>query len=644
MCGIAGYINLNSKPVSDSRAIISMLNVQRHRGPDDSGIRAFSLGSGQSAIIGTAAPEPVNENFEGILGFNRLSILDLSLNGHQPMESPDKKVLLTLNGEIYNAFDYTRELEDWGYKFKSTTDTEVVLALYLKYGFDEMLCRLNGMFAIVIVDLRIKEIFITRDRFGVKPMYYTLSVNNLAFTSELKSFKFLEGFEFRLNSDKLDEFLLFRNNLRGTLFQKIESLEPGYYISYSHGKGITKKRYFDLNSYTRSKESSCNIGEFGEKLEGWLSKSVQSQLMSDVKLGCQLSGGIDSSLVTWLANRNSKKGNFESVSIVFNNQRFSEEKYIDLVTEKLAIASHKFPLDSDYYFDNIENATWNLESPINHPNTIGIYKLSQRAKEYVTVLLSGEGADEVFGGYERFYDINFPFRPRRILSEIKNNLRHPLSLKEYLNQDYRAIMATGFMSPQMAGNIRAGFNKERALHDRKYLYNSLSGSLFDKQVKYEMHSYLPDLLIRQDKMSMAHSIENRVPFLDNEVVENAFEIPEKYLLVKKSREFQNTEKYLLKKMIADQFGNDFAFRNKMGFSIPVREFFLNKKFNEYLNDSVYPGIKQRNLFDHKLISTWLSDIQNLSYNALEALWVVVAFEIWARTYLDGRNENWDTRI
>jgi asparagine synthase (glutamine-hydrolysing) len=641
MCGISAYIHLKGQPLSDTSTILKMLKVQKHRGPDDSGIRAFSLRSGESRECGTGDPEPVEGRFEGLLGFNRLSILDLSSNGHQPMVSPDQKVLLMLNGEIYNAFDLKPELEEWGYRFKSSTDTEVVLALYLKLGFEEMLNRLNGMFAISVVDLDKQLVYVTRDRFGIKPMYYLWTGDTFAFSSELKSFRYLEGFRFSLDEEQLDEFLLFRSNLRGTLFQGVQSLEPGHYLSFHPERGLNNRAYFDINGYSRA-TSSGTLDLYGERLETWLSKSVQSQLMSDVKLGCQLSGGIDSSLVTWLANRNSDKGSFESVSIVFDDQRFSEEKYIDRVTETLGITSHKFLMDADYYLDHMERATWHLESPLNHPNTVGIYKLSQRAKEYVTVLLSGEGADEVFGGYTRFYNIAYPYRTRKLLHELKKNLKHPSAFAAYFREADRAVMETAFMTPSMAKNLWAGFRGQAAVGQRKSLYHSLSGSLFDRQVKYELQSYLPDLLIRQDKMSMAHSIENRVPFLDNEVVENAFSIPEKYLLLRKSPEGSNTEKYLMKKMTAATFGNDFAFRDKMGFGIPVRGFFQNKKFSEYLHDQITPGIRQRGVFNHELVSGWLNDVQQLKYYELEALWVLVAFEIWARIYLDSHHENWNT--
>ena len=619
-----------------------MLKVQKHRGPDDSGIRAFSLESGRSTEFSSEQPEVVEAKYEGMLGFNRLSILDLSKNGHQPMVSPDGTVLLTLNGEIYNAFDFKDELEVWGYKFKSTTDTEVVLALYLKYGIEGMLERLNGMFAIVIINLSDKELYITRDRFGIKPMYFVQTKDTFAFSSELKSFRFIEGFKFNLDESQLDEFLLFRNNIRGTLFQDIHSLDPGHYLLYRPGSRLIIKRYFDINSYTRTHRALGDLDHYSENLETWLGNSVQSQLMSDVKLGCQLSGGIDSSLVTWLANRNSQKGEFESVSIVFDNERYSEEKYIEHVQQRLDITSHKFILNSDYYLDNFEKASWHLEVPVNHPNTIGIYKLSQRAKDHVTVLLSGEGADEVFGGYSRFYNIGYPFRARLVLHEIRKNLKQPGKILNYLNHEQRAIMATAFMTPDIAGKLWSSFDLKKAMDVRRNLYKGLGGSMFDRQVKYEMLTYLPDLLIRQDKMSMAHSIENRVPFLDNEVVKNSFTIPEKYLLLKKSPEGRNTEKYLMKKMTANTFGKEFAFRDKRGFGIPVREFFLDKRFSEYLHEKVAPGIKERGIFNERLISRWLDDVSKIRHQELEALWVIIAFEIWASIFIDHSYENWDT--
>jgi len=634
MCGITGYINTDFRPVRNTDQILKMLKLQKHRGPDDSGIRLFSLLSASSAETSCLTPESIDADFEGVLGFNRLSILDLSMNGHQPMLSPDNNVIIALNGEIYNAFDFRNVLQDWGYKFRSVTDTEIVLALYLRHGFEGMLELLNGMFALIVIDLRSRELYLARDRFGIKPLYYVLNDRVLAFSSELKSFAFLEDFEFTLNSTKLDEYLLFRNNLSGTLFEGLESLEPGHYLNYRSGQKLIKSRYYDVNDYSRSKRSGT-FDSFGTEVREWLDKSVRSQLVSDVKLGCQLSGGIDSSLVTWLANTNAKNGSFESVSIVFKNKLFSEESYIDRVTETLGIKSHKFLLDNEYYLDNLGKATWHLESPLNHPNTVAVYKLSQRAKDFVTVLLSGEGADEVFGGYKRFYDIQYPFSVNRLLTELNRNLNNPSEVFRYfLDNRQRAIMSNAYMTPFLAGRLMRNFSRDRAISDRLALYNTLSGSGFDKQIKYEMKTFLPDLLIRQDKMSMAHSIENRVPFLDNEVVNGAFSIPEQFLMLRDRSIGKNTEKYLLKKMTAAVFGEDFAFRKKMGFGIPVKEFFSDEKFREYMNDQVLPGIRHRGLFSYKLVSGWFENIKTLKYTEMEALWIVISFEIWAAIYLD----------
>lgn len=639
MCGIAGYINTDRRPIRETGSVLKMLEIQKHRGPDDSGIRMFSLEKGSSVECRTSEPVHLKDDFEGVLGFNRLSILDLSLNGHQPMISPDGSIILTLNGEIYNVFDYKPGLEKWGYCFRSTTDTEVVLALYLRYGFDGMLSRLNGMFAIVVVDLARREILIARDRFGIKPLYYIKTNSIFAFASELKSLHYADSHDFMLEEEHLDEYLLFRNNLRGTLLKGVESLIPGHYLSFTLNGGLVQKRFFDINSYTRVRDGAINIRTCEERLEYWLSQSVRSQLMSDVKLGCQLSGGIDSSLVTLMANSVSSNNNFEAVSVIFNDPRFNEEKYIDRVSDKMGIISHKFLLDSDYYLTNIAKATWHLEAPLNHPNTIAIYYLSQRAKENVTVLLSGEGADEVFGGYERFSELQHPFRIRLLLHQIRRNKYSPSVLFNYTDPGFRAVTSTAFLTPDQVKAIKGGFNYKKPVEIRRDLYNTLTGSSFDRQVKYEMISYLPDLLIRQDKMSMAHSIENRVPFLDNELVMNSFAIPEFYLLPGKNHNETATQKLLLKRVVAKSFGHEFAFREKMGFGIPLQEFLSDRDFNSFLRDSLIPRMKSRGLFNHQLISGWLNNIKMLKYYELDALWIVLAFEIWASIFLDRNHEN-----
>jgi asparagine synthase (glutamine-hydrolysing) len=635
MCGITGYINTDNRTINNTDSIRKMLQAQKHRGPDDSGIMAFSLKSQTSEEFGHETVSEVSNAFEGMLGFNRLSILDLSRNGHQPMTSPDGKVMLMLNGEIYNAFDLKPELVAEGYKFKSTTDTEVVLYLYLKYGFQGMIGKLNGMFAIVVVDLRESRLYIARDRFGIKPLYYYNKNGVLAFSSELKSFYALEQFCATFNADLLDEYLVFRNNLNKTLINDVYRLAPGHYLTFSHGTGLIDTEYFDINDYERSPARDTSFEEALANLETVLGKSVQSQLMSDVKLGCQLSGGIDSSLVTWLAKKDNHNDQLETVSIVFDDVMFNEQPYIEKVTNQLGLISHQFPLQSDFYQQQLVKATWHLEEPISHPNSIGIFLLAQKAKDYVTVLLSGEGADEVFGGYARFYAAMYPYANRKLLAGIKHADVNPLSyLRSYADPFMRANIDVASMSSKMAQSLKPDFNYKKATAQRRAVYDQLTGSVFDKQVKYDMSTYLPDLLTRQDKMSMAHSIENRVPFLDNEVVSHSFTIPAEYLIKRKVAEGVNTEKYLLKKMCAAVFGDDFAFRSKGGFGIPLRGFMTEPLFNNYLRDDILPGVKKRNIINNQKIDAWVNNIQHISSAELTALWVVTSLEIWMKQFID----------
>ena len=635
MCGIAGYINTDDRQIATTAVIRNMLSCQKHRGPDDSGIMAFSLKSHAAKEYVHTQTENIEGTFEGMLGFNRLSILDLSKNGHQPMCSPDGKVILMLNGEIYNAFDLKPALEADGCKFKSTTDTEVVLYLYLKYGFHGMVEKLNGMFAIVVADLRESKLYITRDRFGIKPMYYYNKNGVLAFSSELKSFYALEEFKPELDKSMLDEYLIFRNNLHNTLLKDVHCLEPGYFYTYSPGNTISRTRYFDINDYHRNTNSNNGFQDELANLQQVLKTSVQSQLMSDVKLGCQLSGGVDSSLVTWLAKDIKQDDLLESVSIVFDNKNFTEKPYIDKVASQLNIISHQFPLQSDYYQQQIEKATWHFEQPINHPNTIGIYLLAQRAKEYVTVLLSGEGADEVFGGYSRFYAVMFPYSNRKFWAGLKNSNGEVFNyLRYYADPFSRANLNVAAMSSKTAKSLKTDFNYDKATSYRRELFNSLTGSVFDQQVKYDISTYLPDLLLRQDKMSMAHSIENRVPFLDNEVVAQSFNIPVNHLIKRQTLQKRNTEKFLLKKMCARVFGDEFAFRDKMGFGIPVREFLSQPSFNSYLKDQILPGLKKRDLLNQSKIESWINNLSNISAAELDALWVVVSLEIWMQQFID----------
>ena len=630
MCGFTGYYYFDDRKDTSNQVIRQMLSIQKHRGPDDSGIVAINTNDKSFENITISEDTNFKKPSDLIFGFNRLSILDLSPMGHQPMVSPNEKVILMMNGEIYNAFDFKPELEQKGYTFKSTSDTEIVLHLYTEYGMEKMISLLNGMFAMAIYDLELDTLFLARDRFGIKPLYLLQEEGRLAFGSEMKSFKPLPNFKFESDFSKLDEFLLFRNVINDTLFKNITNCIPGTFLSIKNRK-IKSHVYYELN-----KEGTQPISHkyAGDTLEKALKSSVDSQMISDVKLGCQLSGGVDSSLVSYFAAKSLNEGNLETISIIFKDPRFSEEKYIDKVAQQLDLKAHKYEMDAHYYFEVLGKAIWHFEQPMNHPNTIGIYLLSQEAKKHVTVLLSGEGADECLAGYSRFIKaLQFPYFRREFYGGLKRNINHAFEyLCYFFNPNKRMVMETAFGSLATAYSLKSNFKLENAIHDRVKLLKKLKGNTNLKQRKYELLTYLPDLLMRQDKMSMAHSIENRVPFLDNNMVSTSLNISGDLLIG--THNGKNENKILLKDICASKFGDSFAYRHKMGFGIPLKEFFSSAVFKEKWNTQIAPRIQKRGLFEVKELNSWMQNIDSATPDQMDAIWLMLGFELWAQHYLD----------
>jgi asparagine synthase (glutamine-hydrolysing) len=630
MCGLAGYLIKNTEFETNNHCINKMLLLQKHRGPNDSGIVAINSKKNEIENISFENESNFKNPSNLVFGFNRLSILDLSSNGHQPMFSSDGNIVLMLNGEIYNAFDYKDELIAKGFKFKGNSDTEIVLYLYQSFGINGMLEFLNGMFAISIWDSNINKLFLIRDRFGIKPLYILEEKNRIAFSSEIKSFKALYNFKFELNESHLDEFLLFRNLINKTLFKNIKNLTPGTYLEIDENGNYQEISFYNLNSDGNLNFDNKQIEQI---YSNTLENSINSQLISDVKLGCQLSGGIDSSLVTYYANKNSTGNKLETISILFKNKKFSEENYVDEVTSTLNLASNKYTLDSSYYFNVFKIATWHFEQPINHPNTIGLFLLSEKAKKHVTVLLSGEGADETLAGYSRFIEFKtHPFFSKIFFLKLYFNRKNLIDFfTTYLNKENRIITASIFCNLSSIRKLKPNFNFENAVKQRKSILSNLSNKN-NKQRKYEMATYLPDLLMRQDKMSMAFSIENRVPFLDNNLVNLALSIDNKQLIVNRKGKLEG--KYILKQLCAKIFNVNFAYRDKKGFGIPLREFMVSDEFMQLWNSEIKPNIIKRKIFDITSIDKLLENMNKVDSSQLESIWQMVTFEIWAQQYFD----------
>lgn len=635
MCGIAGFFDLSGAP-ADPATLARMTDVQRHRGPDDQGFRLFSLRSGESEelMAGDLAPR---SRFQGALGFNRLKILDLSQCGHQPMANRDGSVLLAFNGEIYNAFDYRAELESAGFQFRSRTDTEVILYLYEKYGLDGMLERLNGMFAIVIVDLRSREIHVARDHFGIKPMYWAMAGSTVLFASEAKSFLSHPAFHAELDGANIDEYLSFRFVAgEESLLKGVRHLRPGHCLRIT-ADGVTSRAYWRLPDYERRELPDAAAMEEFEEL---LRNSVKSQLLSDVKVGCQLSGGIDSSVVSVFA-RSHFDADMEAFSIVFDDPRYTEKAWMEQAAAAARAVSHQFTFTSDYFFDTIANASWHMDQPMGHPNSVGIWLLAQRAREFVTVLLSGEGADEVFGGYTRFYYAALqptvaPWMP--ILGAVPG-AGYRFARQFRGNPPDSFIMASLFEQPDTLRTLRPGADFGGVLDRRRALFGEGHSDHMSNCFRYEMQTYLVDLLIRQDKMTMAHSVENRVPFLDRKLVGFTRAIATRHLVgnsvtIRDPR--MRSTKVLLKRLAAKLFDDRFAYRTKSGFSLPLADLFAGPRAARLMEDRILPGIRDRGVVNAEVIRGQWKRMGQLGQGACESVWISVAFELWAQQFLDAR--------
>jgi asparagine synthase (glutamine-hydrolysing) len=587
MCGIAGFVHLDGAP-ADPRVIAAMMHAVRHRGPDDHGHVRLSLRRGEIAADGDATAEAA-------IGFHRLKILDLSDQGHQPMVNESGTVVIALNGEIYNAFDHKAELEAAGARFRSRTDTEVLLYLYERYGLDGMLERLNGMFALVIADLRARVIHVARDHFGIKPLYWTRTGSTVLFASEAKAFLEYPGFTAEIDEAHVDEQLAFRYVAgEASLLKGVRQLRPGHRLTITPD-AVTATRYWSIPDGIEP--SSITRADAVDRLDDLLRHGVASQLLSDVKVGCQLSGGIDSSLVTVFAGT-------DSFSVVFEDPKFSEEPWIARAAATAESENHRFMFSESSFIDPLRRAAWHMDQPISHPNSLALWQLARLARDRVTVLLSGEGADEVFGGYSRFQNA------------------HVRPADEF-------ISATQFQPSSKLARMRPGADLRAALARRREIFDEGAGDPVSKCLKYEMQTHLVDLLVRQDKMTMAHGMENRVPFLDRRVVEFARTLPAGHLVG------EGSTKIVVKDLARRTFDDAFVDRPKNAFALPLSQYFRSAPFTELMEEQLLPGIRQRGLVSEPEVrELWR---RSLSAPALtEIVWIPIALELWAQQFVDGR--------
>jgi asparagine synthase (glutamine-hydrolysing) len=585
MCGIAGFINLDGAPASCG-VLAAMTDMVRHRGPDDRGTLSMSMRGGAADLA---------------LGFQRLNILDVSQRGHQPMTNADGSIALLFNGAIYNAVDFTSDLECDGYRFRSATDTEVILALYERHGLDGMLERIDGMFAIVIADTQRGVLHLIRDRFGIKPLYWTQCCDTVLFASEAKAFLAHPAFRAEIDPLHVDELLAFRYIAgAATLLKGVRQVRPGGRVMITPD-GVSEKRYWSIPDY--SDKLPLSREEAVDRFEDLLRRSVQAQLRSDVPVGCQLSGGIDSSLVTMMA-RSPQHQTPEAFSIVIDDPIFSEERWLSIAAATTQANSHRFVFDEQAFISALDAASWHMDQPISHPNSLALWLLAERSRQDVTVLLSGEGADELFGGYSRLAGA----------------------------QTDTFIRSTQFHSEARLAKVRPAADLQPSIDKRQALMMEGRADTLSNCLKYDMQTHLVDVLVRQDKMMMAHGVENRVPFLDRRLVDLARALPAAHL-VGTSAAGHPVAKAVVKDLARRTFDTAFVDRRKSGFNLPLGQYFRCARFVELMEDRLLPGMASRGLVDVAVVRRWWRRALSAP-STTEGFWIPVALELWAQQFID----------
>ena len=619
MCGICGF---NWK---DEKLIKRMVEKIRHRGPDAQGTKTF-----EEASIANA----------------RLSIIDLSPKGNQPMSNDDGTKWIVYNGEIYNFPEIRKELEKKGYKFKSSTDTEVVLKSYEEYGV-KCLDKFNGMFGFAIWDIRKKELFIARDRIGIKPLYYYYKNGDLIFGSEIKTILESEKVSKKINLQSLYYYLGYEFVPAPlTLFENIYKLPQGHYAVLKEGN-LTVKKYWDLNF----EHKNLSEEEFAEELFEILKESVRKRLISDVPVGVFLSGGLDSSTVTgFVAQMYGKK--LQTFSIGYDDPTFSELPYAEKIS-KYFNTEHNVLIIKPISPEDIEKSIYHLDEPMTDLSTIPFYLISCKAREQVKVCLSGEGGDEIFLGYDRFkaaklnsyYGIIPKFIRTKLIAPLILSLPDQPQKKGAINMLKRFIEGSlypdevgamrwqFFMNPSIEKNIfsdRIYENVKRDPFEPIYKMRKAcsSNNNIEKDIYVDIKLTMADsVLMKVDKMSMATSLEVRVPFLDHKVVEYCASIPPELKL----KGF--TTKYILRKSLERKkfYPKDMIYRGKQGYSLPVKNW-LRNEMKDYMLSLFNESRLINQFINKKYLNTLINEHLSKKHNHNHILWALINAAIWHKKF------------
>ncbi|MBA2611548.1 MAG: asparagine synthase (glutamine-hydrolyzing) [Bacteroidetes bacterium] len=603
MCGIAGYINLTGK--ATEQVISDMTDAISHRGPDGFGHKFFD---------------------NVAIGHRRLSIIDIA-SGAQPMSNKSETIWITYNGELYNYLDLKNKLINFGYTFKTTSDTEVIIYAYEKWG-EHCLKYFRGMFAFAITDLNTKKLFVARDHFGIKPLFYYQSANCIAFGSELQQFKSLPEFDTALDLNAIDQYLWLQYIPAPlTVFKSIKKLKAAHYITIDfNGQISEQKEYWDIDF---GKKQVKTQKEWMDATEAVIKDSVKAHLVSDVPFGAFLSGGIDSSLVvTYMSEVLNKK--VETFSIGFEEEEYNELKYSELVAKKFNTNHHVEIVKPDA-LNVLPKLIKHYGEPFGDSSCIPTYYVCELAKKHVTMVLSGDGGDECFAGYNsytqfmKYLPINYRSGIKKKLYPLQEKLfpkRYPkkdtlenwISKMSYLEADWRTKLWKQEHHAHIS-KMPEGFEE---------IYSKTKNFSTVNKVQYvDMKTYMNfDILTKVDTASMIHSLEVRTPLIDKEVWEFAATIPEEFNINNKSGEWQG--KILLKEIMLKHFPHDFVYRKKQGFGVPISKWFAKQgQLNTLLQDRM---LSKNSLVKSYFNQTTISSL--ISGNHNESLWLILFLEEW----------------
>jgi asparagine synthase (glutamine-hydrolysing) len=606
MCGICGIYNSTRIRPADEQLVRSMMDSLEHRGPDGEGLWSSESGA--------------------VLGHRRLAIIDLT-GGHQPIFNEQKNIVVVLNGEIYNYKELREELIQFGHDFRTASDTEVIVHAYEQWG-DDFVTRLRGMFAFAVWDEPQRRMILGRDRFGVKPLYYLRnSEDSLMFASEIKALFPSPEIRRAPNTRRLAEYLMFRSvSGEETLFEGVYEVAPGTLMILQNGR-TTERRYWSPETELSSTQN--NVVEVGRDL---LRDSVKSRLVSDVPLGTITSGGLDSSLVSAIAAELTSQP-IDTFCVGFADSAFDERPYARLVSNNIGSRHHDIEVSPQDIDRELDRLTWAHDEPLTHPNSVPMHLIFREAKERadITVLLSGEGADEVFGGYAWYGVARKADALKRnvpgiaSLSSFAPAVGKLATLKKVLSPNY-ATYANAFSSEALTRSLWSDVTN--VLEVRQRFWPTKSRSITEGLFTYDQQTYLPPLLQRQDRMSMAAGLEAREPFLDHRLAHWANGLSSETKLA------GGVRKALLKSIAAKWLPDEISHRKKVGFEMPLGQWLkrggvLAERIEALRDQSSFAAM----VTDRRVIERLISEHNTGTENHADILWTLLALDSWAATFL-----------